>query len=489
MKTEVTFGEWLPSLADYKNPGLTEALNVLPGPDGYGPFPSKVASDIDLSASVIGAKRLERDDGTRVIVAGTTADLFVIVSGTATASSLGLSLASTDIWQFEQFGDFVFATTKNGDTYYLTDINSDTSFSAAPGSPPKANALARIGDFLFFGDLEDIDASDQPYRVRWSPFNNPAGTYETNIATQASFVDMPTRYGPVVGLSGGQIGLIFQKYGISRIQYVGGATAFRKEVVDEERGCVATGSIVRVGPVSYFLGHDGFCRSDGSQVDVVSSSRVWDWFRENSNLTFLSAVQGAVDWPNRAVVWAYYGADRTSFTGLLVYSWEQNKWSRVTVDLDWLVESTTTGTSLEDVASTYSNIDTMSLSLDSLEFAARGRVLSCFDGGVLNDFSGTAMQAMMETGDYQPAPGLRSFVSEVTPLIENIDGNTLAAVGTRERTGASVTFTGNVAQGSHGFIPFNADGRYFRTRLTVPPAANWDKCTGVQVEYVPSGRG
>lgn len=482
------FGEWLPEAPDYQNPGLTECKNVYPSGSRYSPFLGATSTGVDIGSAVIGAARFDRTDGTRVIVCGTATDLHVIVSGTATASSLGLSVSADDVWRFEQFGAEIYATAKSVGTFKLTDIDSDTSF-AAVASSPSGDAVARIGDFLVLGNLTDIDASDRPYGIRWSSFNNPGGSWTSDIATQAGAVDMPSRYGPVTGLSGGQVGLILQKYGVSRIQYTGGPNVFHKEVIDEERGCVSPGSVVRVGDYTYFAAYDGFCRTAGDRVEVLSAGRVWDWFRENSDMTYISRVHGALDWPNRCVIWNFYGSGQTSYTGQMIYNWEQNRWSHSVVSNDWMVESTQAGLTLEELAVLYPDLDAMTTSLDSPVWAAQGRMLSCFVSGVFSDFNGDALAAEFETGDFQLISGRRSFVSEVTPLVENSSANTQIAVGTRSTAGGAVSYTSDISEGPHGFCALNADGRYARVRMKIPAAANWDKATGFQVEAQPSGRG
>jgi hypothetical protein len=489
MKTPIPYGQWLPSQTDYQNPGLTECLNVYPTSGGYGPFQGLGSEEVDVGATILGARRLERSDGTRVIVAGTASDLYVIVGGTANASSLSLSLADDDWWQFERFGPYVFATSKDAGTFYLTDVDSDTTFSTAPGTPPSANAMARVSDFLFMGDLTDIDASNTPYRIRWSRFNNPIGTWDTDIATQSSFLDLPTTFGKVMGITGGAIGLVFQKYGINRLQYTGGGSVWRRDVIDEERGCVSTRSLARVGPVTYFMGHDGFCRTNGAQVDVISSDRVWSWFLENSNQSFNYAVQGAVNWPKRSIVWAYYKVGTTTYTGLLIYAWEQDRWSHVDLSVDTLIETTIDGTTLENLDAVYPNLDTMPLSLDDPSFQPKGREFAAFVSGSLRPFDGTTLQAEFQTGDFQLEPGNRVFVSEIVPLVENTNKNSLIAIGVRDSLGDNVSFGSDIVEGPHSYCALAADGRYARIRHRIPAGSTWEKASGIQAEWLRSGRG
>lgn len=483
----IEYGQWLPDQADLQNPGLVDCKNVIPGPDGYKPFLGKASTGQSVTGTVLGAKRFDRSDTSRVIVVGTTSDLFVIAGGNVTASGLGLTVTADDIWSFEQFGAAVYATSKAGGSFYLTDIDTDTSFSAAPGTPPKGDALARIGDFLWYGNLVDIDSSDTFYRVRWSAFNNPQTTWGTDIALQSGYYDMPTRYGVVTGLSGGDPGLVFQKYAVHSVRPVGGAQAFHMEVINEERGCVSPASIVRVGNVSYWIAHDGFCRSDGANVELLSPARIWDWFRANSNMAYISRVQGAVDWANRCVVWAFYGDGQTSYSELMVYQWEHDRWSHVDLAVEWLVETTLDGSTLEEVSATYPDLDAMPLSLDSPVFHAQGRAFSAFDESGLQDLNGDALAASFETGDFQAIPRKRSFVTEVTPLVENTDANSAISIATREKPGGAVTYLDPVSENDFGICPVLADGRYFRVKHTIPAGASWNKATGLQFEAQPSG--
>jgi len=490
MRTGIKFGDFLPDGPDFENPGLTKCQNVYPTAGGaYGPYRGPIPTALSVTGTIIGAKRFNKTNGSRFIVCATTSDLYVIDTTTSFASGLGLSLAGTDRFVFDQFEESIYATTKAGSTYVLTNVDTDTTFSLSTGSPPSGNAMARVGDFMFMGDLTDLDASDQPYRVRWSQFNNPDVSWVTDVATQAGFVGMPKQYGPVTGITGGDVGLILQKFGVSRIMYVGGNTAFNKEIIDKERGCTAPSSIVQVGPMTYYAAHDGFCRTDGSEVQIISTEKVWSWFSKNSDAINLDKIAGAVNWVAKCVVWVFYGTSATGFTKQLIYNWEQDRWSSAEISIDYIVEGTQDGVTLEGVSAIYPDIDLMSLSLDSPVFKAQGRMLSAFIGGVLYDFLGNPLEAIFETGDFQPKTGARTFVSGVVPLVENIDGNTKVAVATRNLPGEAVSYSSDTQIGSLGFAPFNADGRYVRARITIPVDANWVKASGVQIDFTPSGVG
>lgn len=481
---EYKFGPWLPDVTDHKNPGLEVCTNVIPGPGGYQPAYGCAAAVADVGATVLSARMFERADGTRVTVCATAGDLHVIIGGTVTNSSLGLALV--EYVNFVRFGDAIYATCKNGDTWYLADIDVNTTFVAAAWTIPSGKTMARIGDFLFMGNLVDTDAGTYPYRIRWSPFNNPAGTWETNIGTQSDAVDMPTDFGPVQAIAGYTFGVILQRYGISRITYTGGAAPFAKEVVDQQRGCASTASVVAVGDRTYFLSDDGFFYTDGGPAQVISRGRIWQWFLTNAGQVYFDKVIGAVDWPNRCVIWTVPDASGV-IQGMLYYNWETEWWSYVAYPVDCVLTSGRDGLTLENLNALYPSLDGMSLSLDDAAFLARGRSIAVFEAGELCQLSGDTLEALMTTGEFQLAPMRRQFVRAVTPIVTNANENTTVSLGGRLKQTETITYTTDTAMGPLGFCPFNFDARYFRVAMKVPAATLWRDAYGFQIEAEASG--
>ncbi len=508
---EMPFGEWLPDRVDYKNPGLETCTNVIPSPRGYQPAYAPASGGVVLSErSILGAEGFERADGTPVVVCATTSDLYVIVSGSSTASSLSLSLSVSDYVSFAQFDTKIYASTKNGATWVLDDIETDVTFAAATGSPPKANAMGRVQDFLVMGNLEDVDASNAPYRIRWSKYNNPDGAWDTDIATQSEAVDLDAQEGPVTAISGGSFGFVFQKNGVSRLTYTGSGSVFDLELYEKNRGCTAPGSVVRIGDVAYFLSQDGFMRTDGTSVESVSRTKVWEWFLENVNQTYLGEVVGAADWENRCVVWVFAGGDGSEKTGQMWFNWETGQWSYVASEVEYVVETQQDGLTLEQVAAIYPDIDAMQVTLDSPIFQAKGRTLGAFvlgnAGGAFssafssafakaqNDIAeyttitGSSLPGELVSGSIQLQSGRRNFVRGVTPLVENEDEGTQVTLHCRERMTQSIEASDTVEIGNIGFAPFNHDARYFRIGHTMPSGQRWRNAYGYQVDASPSGR-
>ena len=476
----VPLGPWMPDAADFQNGGLVVAKNVYPSPAGYHPFWSATAGSETVTGTVLGARQFTRTDGTEIHVVGTSSDLYVIVSGTSNASSLALSsINSEENWAFEQFGAAIYATIKSIDsdslTYYIADIDTDTTFSTAPGTPPSGNALARIDDFLVYGDLEDIDASDAPYRIRWSAYNDPAGTtWGTEISKQMGFVDLPQHLGIVTGIAGGEVGLVMQKLGTSRFDYTGTAAVFNRVKLsgteDQGVGCEGHASIVTIGGMHYWLSNVGFVKSNGFEAAIISKGKVWDWFLKTVNTTKLHKVQASINHDRRCVVWNCYQVDTTAYNMQMIYNWELDAWSYSFVTVDWLVPTVYTG----------------SFSEGDPRFR---RVLGGFISGTWQEFTGTALEATLETGEFQLTPGRRSFVSGVRVISENeTAGEVQVSVKYRNTPGATKTAT--TATAEHviiGYTPVNVDARFFSIEVTQPAGTAWDKASALEVDAIRSG--
>lgn len=490
MKTEIPFDQFLPDGPNYKTPGLIVCDNVYAVGAGYNPIQSLVGTGRTVTGEIRGSARFDLPDGTPILLVGTTTDLFVIRNKTVFASNLGLSLALGDYWTFGQFGFSIYATCKQYGLYRLDSILADNTFSASPGSPPKASSLDVVGDFLFLGNLTDIDGSYQPYRVRWSAFNNPNAVWETDVGRQSGYVDMESYYGEVTGIFGGRFDLIFQRHAVSRIWYTGGATVFAKDIIEDERGCPAPQSFARVGGAVYFLSHDGFCRTDGSGVEVISSERVWNWFKENSNLDFISRIVAAVDWTNKSIFWSFYGPTVEKFTRQIIYNWALDRWTTATFDADWVVSNTVTNTTIDDIDANVENdeiLDVEGPSFDSPIYDARGRTLAAFVNGEFCEFRGANLKASFETGDFQPKVGSRSFVRSVYPIVEIDDGDALASIAGRDRLGDLKAYGDMTAQGYLGFCPVISDARFHSVKIEIPSGLFWEKASGFQIDWEASG--
>ena len=482
---EFQFGPWLPDQRDFRNPGLEDAENVIPGQNRYTPARASVDLGSTIPGTIIGSTAAILNDASTVYFVATTTDLYVIRNGVVTASGLTLTLTASETVHFERFGLMMYATAKGEGTWSLADVGNSTTFAAAAGTPPSANAIGRIGDFLVMGDLIDIDASDSPYRVRWSAFNNPGADWVTDIGRQSGFIDLDSAYGRVTGISGGVFGLIFQERAITAFTPDGSATVFTRNTYERERGCIAPSSIANVGERVFYLSQDGFYETIGVTPTPISTGRNWEWFKRrvsNGNFQF---VQAELDFRNRCVVWAYSTTSSRAPTEQLYFFYERGEWSYVRRPVDWLIEGGISARTLSNLDTEFGNLDNIPGSLDDISYDGDLRELQAFINGDLSSFTGATLRARWVSGDAQPTIGRRSFIDEVTPLVEA--DSVSVRIGIRNKMSEQPTESSFVQVGELGYAPTASDARYFRVTVEIPAGTEWDEAYGYQLSVTDSG--
>lgn len=492
---ELQWNEWTPDAPDYKNPGCLTANNVIPSPGSYGPFPSAVAQGDATAGICLGADHLFRSDETSVIVGGTATTLFSVISGTVVATAGMSSLGADNYWSFAQFNAFVVACGVGNAPQALTDIDSDTSWSALAGSPPQAKICARVGNFLMLGNLSGLSL---PFSFQNSALNDPTDwpTPGSADARQKSSGrgSLQFEYGKITGIAGDRYAMMFQERAVSRVDFVGPPQVFQITPIEEARGCIAPNSIVTVGFLTYFLAHDGFCATDGNQVYEIGLNKINRWFFDNVSETDRFRTQGAVIWEKQCIVWNFYPRDNaTGFNKQIIFSWAQNRWSTADLVNDWIVDNKVGATTLEDLDALFpGGLETVTPPLDSSFWFGRSRVISSFiqDGAgntEVNFLNGTPLEATLESADTEPKPGYRVAVNRLYPIVENADVNTTAALVSREFKGSTAITSAFGVINEGGFCPVRGSGRFVRARQIIPAGADWDKSQGMMASYKVTG--
>ena len=483
---EIQFGQFLPDHPDFQNPGCVRANNVYPSAGGYGPFRGAGNTSGSTSGECRGAAFFARSTQDAITVGGGDDKLWVDVSGTVTATTGLTSIGSDNYWQFQQFNSFVFAASANNDLQHLTSIDSDTSWSAVSDAPERAKVIGKIGAHLVVGNL-----ASNPYKFQWSGINQPTA-FTADATNRAGNAELRHEFGHITGIAGDRFPLIFQEYGINRVAAVGPPSVFQVEAIEEARGAIAPNSVVTVGFVTFFLAHDGFWATDGAATQPIGTSRVNEFFRDDASSVDLFRTHGAIDWENQSVVWAYASPESGGlFDRLIIYSWAEQRWSTASMSLQRLVQGTVNATTLEGLDALYASIDAIPISLDSVQFQARGRRLSAYLASGANTeltvLDGDALQADFETGEFQPAPGQRSMISQVYPIVQNSAENTEARIITKSAKGGPETISAVGMLNEAGWCPVRAEGLYARARMTIPAGAVWEKAQGVQVGFRGAG--
>ncbi|UNY40283.1 putative noozle protein [Paracoccus phage vB_PmaP_KLEP18-1] len=485
---DIPLGEFLPSQPTAKNPGCVIADNVIPAEGGYAPLPAPIARPETVPGRVHGAELMFRPEGVPFIVGGTSGRLFVRVGNTVTSQ---VSTPALDVglsWDFAQFNNFIIATAPGNIPRYIPDYTAGVSFIALPGSPPIARYCERFAEFVMLGNIDGAES-----RVQWSSYNSPAGSWAPARITQAGFNDLNPRFGAVTALVGGCYPMVFQDRAVWLVQYVGPPSVWQFTLASEDRGCIAPFSAVTVGSQTFFLSQDGFWLTNGSEFVPIGSQRVNRWFFETADNATLNRTQGTVDWRNKCIVWAFRSAQAPGedFDRVLIYSWEQDRFSTATINVQRLVGSRIPGTTLEDLDALFGSLENVTPNLDAAEWRAGDRILAAFIGqsgqAAYSTFNGPALEANWETGFFQPMPGSRAFVSEAQAVMDAQDWVMQVAPVQmdNQRTETYGPFTG---PGVNGASPMRGDGKEMRLAVRMPDGATWERVIGVQLTFRPSGR-
>ncbi|MGH6894741.1 MAG: hypothetical protein ACREEP_21050 [Dongiaceae bacterium] len=481
----IPFAEFAPDQPRLESGASGHVLNVVPlTAQSYGPLPALTPIGDALNARCQGAASFRGPDGTIFNVAGDATKLYrwdgthwndvSRISGPyATAADQG--------WSFAQFGGNVIAV--NGiDQPQVFAIASPSPFNALPGAPA-ARFAATVRDFAMLGQL----VTDQS-AVHWSGLNDiNSWAPGTNQSDNQAFPDG----GRVTGIVGGQYAVIFQETAIRRGTYVGPDLIFQFDPISTERGCAASGSIASYQQLVFFLAADGFFLLSGGETErPIGDQKVDAWFRANVNETYLHRITAAIDPSRKLYVVAFPSAE--SGTGapdtLLIYNWTIDRWSRAEVDVEILCRMMNKlGQTMDSLDAIYPNLDAIPLSLDSALLTGSPLAkLGAFGADRrMAFFEGSNLAAEIDTIEAQIAPGGRSFVGGIRPLV---DGGTLAVqIGARERSNDPVVWSGEVAQNVIGSCPLRSSARYHRARVKVGAGGQWSHAQGVDLEAVEEG--
>ncbi len=456
------FGPWLPDLPPHDNPGLVTASNVIWLDGAYRGFKyvtNGVGVTFSLPARPQGGISVVSSAGTAYVYAGTGTTLYVRSGASFSSRTSGsYTTAAAGFWRFVQFDDYVIAT-NYGNVPQKLSIGSGSNFSdlAVTGTAPKARVAGVVGRHLVLGDLDD--GSVKPYSIRWCRIDDPTEWPVPNstdaLNKQAGEQLMPSKNGPVTGIVGNdQFGIVIQETGVSRMTYVAGDLVYQFDEIDGNHGSPFPNGIVQVGDLAYFLSNSGLCVTDGVSVKDLSAGKFSSYIGQLIQYGYKERVYGAYDVSRALIYWILPGSGAVSGrpNKVLVYNLKDD---RATIADDQC-----------EVLFQWKSADGFTRSQELAQ-------LYTFDSTYkLSSFSGSGPVGTIETGEFEPNPGLHTFISGVKPII-NRDLAIGVSLGYRSSFGTAVTYTSAVAPTSRtGFADFRVEARYFSARITYPYTLN-----------------
>ena len=411
------------------------------------------------------------------------ANTFTVTTTSATTSgNVTIKVSSTDYTtqsgdrvRFTQFGRTIIST-NNSQRLQYWDLTSSTAFKNLSDSAPIAKYITVVRDFVVVANTNE--GSQQPYRVRWSALNNETDWVE-NVNTQSDYQDIPDG-GQIVGIRGGEFGVIFLDRAIHRMSYVGTPFIFQFDNISRNKGCIASGSIAQYQGISFFLSDDGFYMCDGQQVTPIGAEKVDRFFFNDASEFDFPSMSAAVDPVRKLVIWNYKGVDGNRH--LIIYNFATKKWTYADAGTDYISESSTSSSTLEELDTLSASIDALAISLDSLMFMGGKYFLGGTKGTNVMTYTGSNLTGRIATGDLGGQG--RSVMTLVRPQVDN--GSASIAVSSRTLLSEQVTYGTAVSASSENRVSLRSSGNYHRVQLN-PTGNNWKNASAIDVDIVPQG--
>jgi hypothetical protein len=494
----VPFGSWQPDLAEFGNPGSLTALNVIPDKESYRPFQNLTAISNALTARARGAIGLRDADNNVYFYVGDETKLYEGINNTFTdQSGTTYATASSDVWEFVQFGTDVIATNFTDPVQFMAigdGASSAFGDSFTSTLKPKARHIGVNRSFLVLGNTNDATDGNVPHRVWWSAINSRLDM-DPDATTQCDYNDFKDG-GWVRKIIGGvEYSVIFQEEQISRMAYEGGSLVFNFFPVDRKRGTPIPNSVVGHGRLIFYISEEGFFVFDGTQSHPIGIDRVDRTFWAQFDLNNKHRVSSAIDAVNKIVAWSFPGTGSTGGNPnkLYLYHWVYGKWAEVDIDTMWIAKAETQGYTLDGLDAVGTDIDNSTVfaeSFDSDVWKGGALRFSAFDTAhKLGYFNGANLAATIDTSEAQLLGGQRAMLTAIRPIVDG--GTPTVRIGSRNRTTDTASFSSSVTINAIGECPVRTNARYMRGRMELAAGQSWSHAQGIEIpeEHVmPTGR-
>lgn len=468
MSKFIPFPAWLPDQLELGNV-LVEARNVLPFQTGYAPVGDFAAISDAMPQAFNGGGSFISTTGTAYLLAGGSTALYRMSGGAWTAVQTGLTPASR--FRFVQFGNIAFGV--NGGATF--GVNLATGAYAAVAGAPTGLDVAVAGRHIMVAQPNGAQLD-----VAWSALNDYTGwTPGVNQAGQETM----TTGGEVMGVAGGEYGLVLQRERIVRADVTGDADApFAFNEITNNYGCASTASIVQAGRSVFCLSDRGFIAiEDGQTVKPIGNEKFDRWFRDIVPRSDWERLYAAVDPRRTLVMWAMPGAPGF----ILIYNWALDRATSVHLSFEALFSGYEAGVTLEGLDALYpSGLDSMTYSLDDPRFDGGSPALYVVKDSKIGLLSGSPLEARLKQGQYGGT--FRQRLRAVWPEIDATSG-VMVGVEARQRMGDAVDAITSGSMQSSGRVPLRAAGRYFTPTFTVAAGTDWGIFTGYRLEETQAG--
>jgi hypothetical protein len=475
----ISFGEWLPDQPSVTG-ALVKAENVYSRAIGYGGVPSAVDYTQAASEPLNNVVAGKNPDGSTTIFAGSQTNLYKLDTTDMSLDDVSGATYATPTdqrWRFTQFGNRVIAA-NGADKLQGWLLGTSTAWADLSAVAPTSRYVTVVRDFVVTGHV----SSSLPFRVKWSALNDET-SWADSATTQSDFQERPDG-GAIVGVTGGEFGLILMDRSIYRMTYVGSPLVFQFDNISRNLGCYEANSVIQYQGMTFFLADDGFYACDGQNVVSIGGEKVDRFFFSDVDEEYLFNMSAAIDPIKNLVIWAYpHKGQGGNVSRLLIYNFQTKKWSSGITDIDRVASSSSPSTTLEGLDVINSSIDALGTSFDSRIWLGGKLLFAGVRGNKVVTFTGANSTATIQTGELS-LENRKTAVTMVQPIVDN--GSCNVAVFSRDLLTTQVVFGSATSADSENRVSVRSMGRYHRLQFT-PTGANWDSIIGADVEIVPMG--
>lgn len=469
-RTYVPFGEYKPDNAMHLTDGLPLVDGVYAAANGYKPVGQFSLIAEELTGTFMGAAAFVSSEGTASFISGNATDLYSLSVGTWT-SVIG-SLTVTGRWRFTQFGDEAICV--YGGAPIAFDLVNGTA-AALAGSPPTADLCATVRDFVVLGRT-----ASNNQEVSWCAIGDAhIWTAGTNQAGSQPLYSG----GKVMGLAGGEYGIILQRYAVRRMTYTGDATdPWQFDEISSNYGCMAEGSMIQAGRMVFFYSDRGFVMCDGNDVQPIGVERVNSTFRETYSDNEIMAMWAAFDPVRTLAIWVMPQK-------LWIYNWTLDRWAVASMDVAAAFTSFSEAISIDELDAIFGNLDSIPYSLDDPRFAGGEPRLTVVNQlGEFGILSGEPLEATFELPFIEFGKDREARIRRVRPIGDfPRTGMTLYATARKRLDGASASDTFTTVN-DRGDMHTRIAGKDVKLKLVIEENADWSYAQGLEVEYAFGGR-
>lgn len=475
----ITFGEWMPDQPGISG-ALTDANNVVSQAIGYGPLPTAATFSEEASENLITLVTGKTPSNeTKLFAAGSTKILDVSGVGALTdvSKSGGYTPnANYDRFRFTQFGNVIIGTNFSDPMQSYT-LGTSTEFDDLSASAPICRYLTVVRDFVVAAFVDD-SGTIYPNRVQWSDINDETN-WVSGPTTQADYQDIPDG-GQIIGIRGGEFGVVFLEKSIYRMSYVGTPFVFQFDNISRGKGCIAAGSLAQLQGVTFFLSDDGFYMCNGESITQIGAEKIDRYFFNDADESQFGVMSAAVDPVRKLVIWNYL--DKFQSRKLIIYNFKTQKWTHGEANSDYISDASTAATNMEELDAISASIDALEVSLDSILYMGGKYFLGGTSGAYVVTYNGQPATGQIITGDL--SLGGRSTITLARPQVDN--GSASVAIASRVLLSNEVSFGSEIAADSENRISLRSNGYYHRVKL-IPSGDNWKTAVSVDVDIVQQG--